>query len=101
MARVGNCATILVSFWLALAAATPARAADAAFQKWLEDLWPQAQALGVSRPTFDAATRGLEPDLTHGCLNLFNCAPFPDAARRVEPVVAALASAVGRAPASA
>jgi acetyl esterase len=43
----------------------------------------------------------LEPDLTHGCLNLFNCAPFPDAARRVEPVVAALASAVGRAPASA
>ena len=64
MARVGNCATILVSFWLALAAATPARAADAAFQKWLEDLWPQAQALGVSRPTFDAATRGLEPDLT-------------------------------------
>jgi len=64
MARVGNCATILVSFWLALAAATPARAADAAFQKWLEDLWPQAQALGVSRQTFDAATRGLEPDLT-------------------------------------
>jgi lytic murein transglycosylase len=64
MARVGNCATILVSFWLALAAATPARAADAAFQKWLEDLWPQAQALGVSRQTFDAATRGLDPDLT-------------------------------------
>jgi lytic murein transglycosylase len=64
MARVGNCATILVSVWLALAAATPARAADAAFQKWLEDLWPQAQALGVSRQTFDAATRGLEPDLT-------------------------------------
>ena len=64
MARVGNCATILVSFWLALAAATPARAADAAFQKWLEDLWPQVQALGVSRQTFDAATRGLEPDLT-------------------------------------
>jgi len=64
MARVGNCATILVSVWLALAAATPARAADAAFQKWLEELWPQAQALGVSRQTFDAATRGLEPDLT-------------------------------------
>jgi lytic murein transglycosylase len=64
MARVGNCATILVSVWLALAAAAPARAADAAFQKWLEDLWPQAQALGVSRQTFDAATRGLEPDLT-------------------------------------
>jgi lytic murein transglycosylase len=38
--------------------------ADAAFQTWLQSLWPQAQALGVSRATFDAATRGLEPDLT-------------------------------------
>jgi len=37
--------------------------ADAAFQAWLQALWPQAQALGVSRATFDAATRGLEPDL--------------------------------------
>ena len=26
--------------------------------------WPAAQALGVSRATFDAATRGLEPDLS-------------------------------------
>ena len=38
--------------------------ADAAFQPWLQSLWPQAQALGVSRATFDAATRGLEPDLS-------------------------------------
>jgi lytic murein transglycosylase len=38
--------------------------ADAAFQTWLQSLWPQAQQLGVSRATFDAATRGLEPDLT-------------------------------------
>jgi lytic murein transglycosylase len=38
--------------------------ADAAFQAWLQSLWPQAQALGVSRATFDDATRGLEPDLT-------------------------------------
>jgi lytic murein transglycosylase len=38
--------------------------ADAAFQTWLQSLWPQAQALGVSRATFDAATRGLEPDLS-------------------------------------
>ena len=37
--------------------------ADAAFDRWLESLWPQAQSLGVSRTTFDAATRGLEPDL--------------------------------------
>jgi len=38
--------------------------ADAAFQSWLQSLWPQAQALGVTRATFDQATRGLEPDLT-------------------------------------
>jgi lytic murein transglycosylase len=39
-------------------------AADAAFQAWLQSLWPQAQELGVSRATFDMATRGLEPDLS-------------------------------------
>src|SRR5712671_3214357 len=38
--------------------------ADALFATWLETLYPSAQALGVSRATFDTATRGLEPDLT-------------------------------------
>ena len=38
--------------------------ADAAFQQWLEQTLPQAQALGVSRATFDDATRELEPDLS-------------------------------------
>jgi len=38
--------------------------ADAAFQAFLQSLWPRAQALGVSRATFDQATRRLEPDLT-------------------------------------
>jgi lytic murein transglycosylase len=47
-----------------LAAAGPASAADAAFQQFLQSLWPQARERGVSRPTFDAATRGLEPDLS-------------------------------------
>jgi lytic murein transglycosylase len=41
-----------------------ASATDAAFQTWLQSLWPQAQELGVSRATFDMATRGLEPDLS-------------------------------------
>jgi lytic murein transglycosylase len=36
--------------------------ADAAFQQWLAAQWPAAQALSVSRATFEAATRGLEPD---------------------------------------
>lgn len=39
-------------------------AADAAFQQWLQSVWPAAQAMGVSRATFDAAVRGLEPDLS-------------------------------------
>jgi len=44
--------------------ATPAHAGDAAFRQWLAAQWPAAQQLGVSRATFDAATRGLEPDLS-------------------------------------
>ena len=47
-----------------LAACSQSVAADAAFRQWLESAWPEAQALGVSRATFDAATRGLEPDLS-------------------------------------
>jgi lytic murein transglycosylase len=43
---------------------TPASAADAAFQTWLSEFWPAARERGVSRATFDAATHGLEPDLT-------------------------------------
>jgi lytic murein transglycosylase len=38
--------------------------ADAAFQSFLQSLWPEAQRLGVSRRVFDAATRGLEPDFS-------------------------------------
>jgi lytic murein transglycosylase len=47
-----------------LLSAAPAFAADAAFQQWLAQTWPAAQALGVSRATFDAAITGLEPDLS-------------------------------------
>src|SRR6476646_2246131 len=46
-----------------LAYAAPA-STDPAFQQWLAAQWPAAQALGVARTTFDAATRGLEPDLS-------------------------------------
>src|ERR1043166_4926382 len=51
--------------WMLIGANAPMCAADAAFQKWLETVWPQAQEqpYGISRATFDAATRGLEPDL--------------------------------------
>ena len=43
---------------------TASASADPVFDTWLQSLWPQAQALGVSRATFDSATRGLEPDYT-------------------------------------
>jgi lytic murein transglycosylase len=41
-----------------------ARAADETFQQFLQSVWPDAQQAGVSRATFDAAFRGLEPDLS-------------------------------------
>ena len=41
-----------------------AHAADPAFSRWLEGLWPDAQKLGISRAVFDSATRGVEPDLS-------------------------------------
>jgi lytic murein transglycosylase len=46
----------------ALVLASPARAADAAITQFIASLWPEAQAAGVSRETFDRETRGLEPD---------------------------------------
>jgi lytic murein transglycosylase len=70
MGRFGNYAAVVVAAWIAAATAPSALAADPSFQKWLEELWPQAQALGVSRATFDRATRGLEPDLTLPDLDL-------------------------------
>ncbi len=39
-----------------------AHAADTAFTQFIASLWPEAQAAGVSRATFDTETRGLEPD---------------------------------------
>jgi lytic murein transglycosylase len=65
LATVGR---LLSSFTLVsallLANATHGAAADAAFTQWLASLWPEAQAMGVSRATFEAATRGLEPDFS-------------------------------------
>lgn len=49
---------------IALVGMASSASADTAFQAWLQSLWPEAEKLGVSRATFDAATRGLEPDLS-------------------------------------
>jgi lytic murein transglycosylase len=52
----------LLTFITTLLFAASCFAADTAFQQWLAQQWPAAQQLGVSRATFDSATRGLEPD---------------------------------------
>ena len=46
-------------------------AADLAFSQWLQAQWPAARDLGVSRATFDTATRALEPDLSLPDLVIF------------------------------
>jgi lytic murein transglycosylase len=63
-------AALIMPILLAAALAAPAKAADPLFQKWLQGLWPQAQELGVSRRTFDAATHGIDPDLSLPDLDL-------------------------------
>jgi lytic murein transglycosylase len=45
-----------------LGASPPASAADAGFNRFIGSLWPEAQAAGVARATFEAETKGLEPD---------------------------------------
>jgi len=45
----------------ALAVTVPPAAADA-WSDFIAGLWPEAEAQGVSRATFDAAFRGLKPD---------------------------------------
>ena len=37
-------------------------APDAAFTQFIASLWPEAQEAGITRATFDAQTKGLEPD---------------------------------------
>jgi lytic murein transglycosylase len=51
-----------LAFIVTMSGLTPARAADLGFTQFIASLWPEAQAAGVSRATFDAETRGLEPD---------------------------------------
>src|SRR5204862_1390826 len=55
-------AAFIVAVIASVCGSVSARAADAAFTQFIASLWPQAQAAGVSRETFDRETRGLEPD---------------------------------------
>ena len=56
--RIPVCDSALIAAVLILAAMTPGavrpvHAADAAFTQFIASLWPEAQAAGVSRATFD------------------------------------------------
>jgi lytic murein transglycosylase len=55
---------IMAAVLVLQAMATPfaAAAPDAGFVQFIASLWPEAQAAGVTRATFDTETRGLEPD---------------------------------------
>src|SRR5262249_6450028 len=55
---------VVLTFIATLLLGASSLAADSAFDAFLRSTWPDAQALGVSRATFDAAIRGLEPDLS-------------------------------------
>jgi lytic murein transglycosylase len=57
-AKIIAATIVLQAIAMPFAAAAP----DPAFTQFIASLWPEAQAAGVSRATFDAETRGLEPD---------------------------------------
>ena len=57
--KITLCGLLLFSIATAV---TSTYAADAGFTSFIASLWPDAQQAGVSRATFDAVTRGLEPD---------------------------------------
>ena len=51
----------LLAAWLCF---SPAANAQSSFRAFVEGLWPEARAKGVSRATFDAAFRGVRPNLS-------------------------------------
>ncbi len=55
---------LLLLSWGWLGLVTRSAEADEGFRRWLEGLWPEARAMGVSRATFEAAFRGVTPDLS-------------------------------------
>ena len=53
----------LAALVLTLVSDARSASADEAFRSWVADFWPEAEAFGISRKTFDAAFRNVEPDL--------------------------------------
>jgi lytic murein transglycosylase len=73
--RLSALIVLLASF---LGASAPAAHADAAFRAFLDGLWPDAQAQGVSRATFDRELANLQPDLKLPDLELPGRSPASD-----------------------
>ncbi len=61
-------AAVCVGVVLVLASAPGAKADE--FQAWVEAFWPEAQAAGVSRDTFDAALGSVKPNFSLPDLDL-------------------------------
>nr|WP_189503624.1 lytic murein transglycosylase [Tianweitania populi] len=56
--------TFIALILLSFSSAAHAQSVDAQFRTWLDQsLWPDAKAAGVSRATFDAAFKGVTPNL--------------------------------------
>lgn len=53
---------LCLSLVFGLGTLSPVRAQDASFRAFVQSLWPEARARGVSRATFEVAFRGVEPD---------------------------------------
>lgn len=62
--RCRQAACALVAALGLLALPLSAVRASEAFQAWLEALWIDARPLGITRKTFDAAFRGVDPDFS-------------------------------------
>ena len=58
--------SLLTAVALALAIAVPSATAQDAkgFRRFVDEVWPEAQAKGVSRATFDKAFAGVDPDFS-------------------------------------
>jgi lytic murein transglycosylase len=62
--------TGMVAAQVSPAQARPVQAQTVPFRAWVEALWPEAQAFGIRRQTFDTAFKGVEPDLSLPDLDL-------------------------------
>jgi lytic murein transglycosylase len=64
LAVLAACSTLAAGLCFLVGAPPAASQTPGAFREFIESVWPEAQAKGVSRATFDAAFQGVALDLT-------------------------------------